>query len=142
MSLLQFYLIILKSQFFFEFWGPMEDTFFSYMLSTGLYCNQKLRTSSIIYRGSGFHQLKKMFEREHCPISLFNFCNLLTNTFCRFRCIEPFPSCWLFSTICCLFLISLFWLAILASFGSQVLFVDPVKWAILCPSAESLEFEA
>ena len=29
--------------------------------------------------------------REHCPTILFTFCILLTNMFCLFRCIEPFP---------------------------------------------------
>ena len=64
-----------------------------------------------------------------------------------FRCIESFPYCPISESDCLSFqLMSFLWYLdsvcqLLGSYGCHVLVVDPVKWAKLCPRAESLQFE-
>ena len=64
------------------------------MLSTWLYCNQTLRTSSVFYKGSWFLSTEKMFVDENIVRHpLFTFCLLLISMFCLFRYIGPFLFC-------------------------------------------------
>ena len=41
-----------------QFWGPLEATFLSWILSSGLHCAHELRTSNLKHKDCCFHQLE------------------------------------------------------------------------------------
>ena len=88
-----------------------------------------------------------VFGRETCPKPLFTFFLLLTNTFCLFKCIEPFPYCSISEPDCLIFDLLSVWCYLdslcqtFVSFGGYFLVVDSVKCAILRPQTGRLQLE-
>ena len=115
-----FVVIFVISRLSFSLWGPMEATFSSWTLSSGLIRAHKLRASNSKHMGSCFHHLQTLFVEGSLVRQLYLlFFLLLTHTFCRFRCIEPFPYCSISESDCLIFHIGIW----LFDFSFVVIFV-------------------
>ena len=120
----------MKSRLYYDFWGPMVATFSLRILSSELLCcDHELRASSVSYEDSCFHHRKTLFVKEEIVRQLFIFIIFFSVTL--FVLLDELS----LSIECD----SVFQL--LQSYGGHVLVVDRVKWAKLCPRAESLQFE-
>ena len=70
----------------------MEAKFSYWILPSGLYCDYKLRASSINYMRSFFHHLKTVFVEKNFVRQLYCFFYfLLTDTFCLFSTVVIYP---------------------------------------------------
>ena len=78
-----------------NFWGPWRLRFCCGSCQVGYLVLYKLRASSLKHKDSCFHRLKTLFFEKNVVRQLYSsfIFSLLTNTFCFFRCSEPFPYC-------------------------------------------------
>ena len=73
-----------------QFLGPMEATFWSWILSSGLSYGHKLRASNLKHKNSCFHHQKTLFVEGCLVRQLYYSFVVLTRTFCPLRGFESF----------------------------------------------------
>ena len=73
-----------------QFWGPLEATFLSWILSSRLHCSCKLRTPNLKHKDCCFHHLRTLFVEDNIVWQLdLRFLLLLTSSWRRSK-IEDF----------------------------------------------------